>query len=561
MIGRAFWGGWFAVSLLLCTPLHAQEISDNPAAVTEDEYVLEPGEIPDYDVLRFQGGEQTSLENSFLTSLPTAPEDVLTSGVVFPEVPPTAPYALLALPELIDISLQGNFALQNSARGVLIARSSVRSAESTFIPYVDLVADSRYISDRNENASRFDPSTGRTVDTTRESGTWTNSAGVESGVGLPTGGNVILNGGQRRTDTRVSDGTGTLEDRLFDSNGEVRYVQPLLRGGGFDVGTAELRRSRINEMSTIISHRLEERDVVLSVIQTYFQILQSARQLQVSSEAIRKRYDVLEETRIRFMKGREDESKILTAEIQYLSQLETAIGQRRTLDELRENMLLLLGLPMDTPISFIDITEQLAVRGRVDIPPVEDSVEEAMDSRLELMRSDLNVALSRIDYSLARNQTLPDLDFSSGYGRSDSSSDYSNSTGFENSGWDVGMGLRVPLINIRRKEAFKRAGFSLETAETNRIQLQRVLTQEVLRSHRNVLATEAQLTVVSKNVEQARRALDLITGRFEVGFATNTEVRLTQDDLFAAATRYNNALLNYQIALARLYVALGRPLY
>jgi outer membrane protein TolC len=261
------------------------------------------------------------------------------------------------------------------------------------------------------------------------------------------------------------------------------------------------------------------------------------------------------------MKGREDESKILTAEIQYLSQLETAIGQRRTLDELRENMLLLLGLPMDTPISFIDITEQLAVRGRVDIPPVGDAVEEAMDSRLELMRSDLNVALSRIDYSLARNQTLPDLDFSSGYGRSDSSGEYSNSTGFENSGWDVGMGLRVPLINIRRKEAFKRAGFSLETAETNRIQHQRVLTQEVLRSHRNVLATEAQLTVVSKNVEQARRALDLITGRFEVGFATNTEVRLTQDDLFAAATRYNNALLNYQIALARLYVALGRPLY
>jgi outer membrane protein TolC len=30
--------------------------------------------------------------------------------------------------------------------------------------------------------------------------------------------------------------------------------------------------------------------------------------------------------------------------------------------------------------------------------------------------------------------------------------------------------------------------------------------------------------------------------------------------LFEAETRYSNTLLNYQIALARLYVALGRPL-
>jgi outer membrane protein TolC len=68
------------------------------------------------------------------------------------------------------------------------------------------------------------------------------------------------------------------------------------------------------------------------------------------------------------------------------------------------------------------------------------------------------------------------------------------------------------------------------------------------------------LTLLKKNVEQARRSLELINGKFEVGFATVTEVRLAQDDLFNAETRYSDAILNYQIQVARLYVALGRPL-
>ena len=80
-------------------------------------------------------------------------------------------------------------------------------------------------------------------------------------------------------------------------------------------------------------------------------------------------------------------------------------------------------------------------------------------------------------------------------------------------------------------------------------------------AHRSVLTTEANLTLLRKTVDQARRNLELINGSLEVGFSTITEVRLAQDDLFSAETRYNNALLNYQVALAELYVALGLPLY
>lgn len=581
-------------ALLLAAPVAAQpaDATDPAPLATRDlspgqmapGMIVTPGELPDYDALRLQG-DSTDLGDIFLTTLPTFDDDVLTSNIVFPEVPVDSPYAQLGLAEVVQLALEGNFGLENSQRGILIARSSTRSAEANFIPFVDLVGDSTFRKTTTVDATRTiavteyefverrDPVTGvvtrervevpttRQIPTIVEDSNWRSTAGVESGVVLPTGGRVTLNATEGYTSTRRSDGGGVVEDFGYDADANIRYIQPLLRGGGFDVATADLRRSRISEMDRLLGHRLSERDVVLDVISTYFQLLQTARQLQVSRDAIRERLRFLDETVVKYNVGRVDESEILRAEIQYLSELETAIGRRRTLDDTRESLLLLLGLPLDTPISFIDITDELAAMGRVDIPAPNLAIEEALANRLELMRADLSLALSRIDLRLAQNDVLPDLGVSGGYGRFDSGRRFPEAQGFENSSWDVGIAGRLPLVNIQRRESLRRSTLSLQNSETDRLRLERDLIRGVLTAHRGVLTTEAQLTILSKNVEQARKTLQLINGRFEVGFATVTEVRLAQDDLFQSETRYANTLLNYQLQLARLYVALGRKLY
>lgn len=539
----------------------------SPVYSPEDDTVilLESGQLPDYDVLRFRKGEESRLAFQYLSTVPVRSDDGLTSPVVFADVDPGSPYAELTLPELVDLALEGNFGLINSDRNVRIARSNTRSSEADFIPFLDLVADYRYSEDRNENATRApgpgDGDATGPIGTTRETRNYRSSVGAEGGVNLRSGGRITANTGVDRSDTRVNDASGTLSnDRSYNSNAEVRLLQPLLRGAGPGVATADLRRSRLQEMNQVISNRLSERDVVLRVVNTYFQILQAARQLEVSREAIKVRLAFLEETTVRYEVGRVDESEILRAEINYLNELNTAIDRRRRLDDLREQMLLLLGLPLDMPISFIDVTDELASRGRVDIPGSAESIEEALNNRMELMQSDISVALGEIDRTVSRNDLLPDLNLDGGYNRNDSSDTFRNVGGFENSGWDAGASLRIPLPNIQRREAYRRALLRLQQQQTNRLSEERNITQEVLSRRRDVLTTEAQLTILSKSVEQARKSLELINGRFEVGFATVTEVRLAQDDLFDAETRYSATLLNYQNTIAQLYVALGRPL-
>jgi outer membrane protein TolC len=476
----------------------------------------------------------------------------------------------MTLDDLVGVALRQNFGLITSARDVEIARSQATASEAFFMPFIDLVASERVTYTRDgevplpatpDPLNPLGPGTpGGT--TTSENIDERTEAGVEVRQNLPTGGSITASGTSGRSKVYPqNDVAGETNRSDYDSRADVRFIQPLLRGGGLEVGTADLRRSRLGEMDTLLRDRIAQRDTVRTVIARYFVLLQLKQQLLVSRDAIKERFRFLEETALKYEMGRVAESENLRAEIQFLQELQTAIDRRQRLDDAREELLLTLGLPLDTPISLVDITPELLVRGRVDIPPVEEAVRLALDNRIELMTADISLVLAEISQRVSRNDVLPDLNLDAGFLTTDAGGTLDDTGDFPDQTWDAGLEFRFPLQNIQRREAHRQNLLRLRNAETERLNIERNLVQEVYSRHRAVLTNEARLTILRRTVEQARRNLELINASFEVGFASITEVRLAQDDLFDSETRYKNDLLNYQIAIADLYVALGLPLY
>lgn len=542
------------------------EPAPQPAA-TKDfiarlEELARANRLPDYEDLRLPADNSVAVESLYIRSMPLMDDDRFTTDVVFADVPEGSEHSRLTLDKLLSLAATHNFALVNSRRSVQISMSDTRGSEAFFKPFVDLVSDARASQtvDRDNVESNGDRNT-------RETESYTAGVGVEATQNLATGGTVTagLDEGRTETNTRLR-GEPWNESTNFDADFDVRYIQPLLRGSGLltgegtDIGTASLRQARLGEMSSILDDKLAQRDVQIRVISQYFQILQFHRQLLVSRDAIRERERFLTETRIKYDVGRVAESEILRAQIQFLSEVETALSRIQQLDDAREDLLITLGLPLDTPISLADITPALIDRGRLEIPTPDDAIGQALSNRMELMQSDISVALADISAEVASNETLPDLDVDAGYSRFDSDRRLGEANEFDNDTIDAGVSLRIPLQNIQRREASKRAAIRREQRRTDREAIERDLRQEVLQAHRNVLTTEARLTVLRKRVEQARRNLELINASFEVGFESITEVRLAQDDLFDAETAYSNAVLGYQTSIARLYVAMGLPL-
>ncbi|MEQ8820152.1 MAG: TolC family protein [Sumerlaeia bacterium] len=524
--------------------------------ISRIETIVKEGGIPQIDELRLPPDGALTMEDDFLAMSPLLAGDVVTTDVIFADVADSEPYARMALPDLVAVALRNNFDLINSRRSVQIARSSELSALANFIPFVDLFADARIAESRRDNILRATRQGTTTQDTTVDS----QEAGIEMRQNFTSGGALTFTGVERRVGTRIDSGNGTSSGSEYIGDAGVNFVQPLLRGGGFEVGTADLRSARLSEANQEISDMLTRREVVLSVVREYFGILQTKQALEVSRDAIRERYNFLEETRIKYETGRVAESEILRAEIQFLQEVEQAINRQQALADARERLLILVGLPLETPISLIDVTPMLRDRGRFEIPGTREAVAMALNNRMELIQADIGIAQSEISQTLARNDRLPRLDFDASFGRSDNDDTFRDANQFDDQDWDAGLTFRVPLQNIQRREAHRRATLRLEQDLTNRLELERRLTREALTATRDVLSTEANLTILRKTVEQARRSLELINASFKAGFSTITEVRLTQDDLFQAETRYNNALLNYQVAVAELYVALGLAL-
>ncbi len=527
------------------------------------EQLAREGRLPDYEDLRLPEQGSVDVEAYYLQSMPLLADGALESDVVFSDVADTEPFAQRTLGDLVAIALRENFDLINSRRGLEISQSESLSAQAFFLPFVDLVGGSRI----SKTSERDFPSVENFPhDTKQTTNTWTADGGIEAGQNLPTGGSLTADLSEGRTRTRTSSGDGTGTVNAYDASASVRWTQPLLRGSGLltgqgtDIGTADLRRARLAELNQTLQDAVARRDTVLNVIRQYFQILQFKQQLLVSRDAIFERYRFLDETRLKYDKGRVAESEILRAQIQFLQEIETAINRSQQLDDARENLLLLLGLPLETPISLIDVTPSLLDRGRINVPTAQEAVQLALGNRVELMQADVNVSLAEIDEQVSRNEVLPELDFDAGYTRFDGDETLSRANDFDRDTIDAGLTLRIPLQNVARREAHRRTRLRAEQEKTNRESLERRVTQEVYSAHRAVLTSEARLTVLRKRVEQARRNLELINGSFEVGYSTITEVRLSQDDLFDAETAYSNAILAYQINIAQLYVAMGLPL-
>jgi len=482
---------------------------------------------------------------------PPSPDD---EKLLYQDVPATTTFADLSLAACVQLALDNNFDLQSARRDVEIFRSRLRESEAFFIPFVDLIGDASYTESRTEVTDPLTDETDRVRVTQNQQ-----SGRVEVTQNFSTGGNVQLGAGS----TRTRDGAGFGPDGgnlAYDNEADARFNQPLLRGAGFDVGTADLRQARLAQINQEIAYRLHQRDVTLQVVNQYFLLLQSALELRVSRDALAEKLRFLEETRIKFQKGRVAESEILRAEIQYLQEEETAVQRRQAFNDRRERLALTLGLDPDTALSVQDVSELLAQRGRYEIPQLREAVTLGLNSRLELLQSEIFYENARINLQVARNNVLPNLDFTTGYTTADRDDSLGGATDFEDNTWDAGVELRIPLPNIGRKEQRRRAKLTVEQAKIDWEDRERQITEDVLAAHRAVQSSELSLAILAKTVEQARKNLELINGSFEVGYSTITEVRLAQDDLFEAQTRYNTTLLNYQVAIARFYVAVGQEL-
>ncbi len=414
---------------------------------------------------------------------------------------------------------------------------------------------------------RFDPEVFGAAEFTREEATETaratgeqfsvsgDESAVEAGVrqDLPSGTNVEVGVDQARS---ISDRAPEQQT----SRVGLTVNQALLRGYGPAVNLVAIRQAELDSQAS----RFELRGFVEALLAeteiAYWQFVLAKKEIAIferSLEIARQQSDEIAQ-RIEVGVLAETESWAALTEVAIREQ--ALIGARRNL---RAAMLQLLR-QVDAPSSagyrdaLLPTTEPSVEEEPVD--NAADRVRVAKQRRADLQEARLRLEQNRLETVRTRNGLLPRLDVfvaleKTGYG----DTFVGSFEDLDGPGYDatVGVSLSQSLERLAAEGEHEAAVASRLQAAAAIQNLEQVVELDVQLALNELLRAQEQMAASTTTRELQEQTVQAEIERFNAGTSTTLLVAQAQRDLLQAQINEVESLINYRIALVRLYLAEG----
>jgi outer membrane protein TolC len=398
---------------------------------------------------------------------------------------------------------------------------------------------------------------------------------------IPFGGNVTVG----------LDYTWTRTNQLFQnfnpsysSRLNFALTQPLLKNFGWTVSRRQIIVAQHNLDATRSQFKSVLIDTVYSVEAAYWNLVYAIENLKTLGQSLELGRDLLTKTKREVQVGTKAPIEVLNAEatvaLREANILQAEALVKRSQDQLR----MLLNLDVDA-----------AVEGQVPVPAdkpefkpyaitLEEALAKAMARRPDLETSKATIATKSVDFRFAKNQRLPQLDLrlvkmSPGISGQQfiydpdnpflppvegdpgsGSAAFRDTFRFLYNNWTAGLTLTIPFGDVIGKANYAYAKLDLEQAQA------RLKTQEQ-QVFLDVSDAVRTLETAAKGVdayriarELAERQLEAEMKKLNVGMSTNYFVLQYQDALAVARSSELRALVDYNIALAKIAQVTGTTL-
>lgn len=429
----------------------------------------------------------------------------------------------LTLAECILLAVQNNRDLAAGRLDRLAGRLSLEGAEDTFRPAAVLDVSVN----RDLNASAFDLSPRLTLR-------------------IPTGGRFNLSANNRVTN----------QDSATQFM-ELDFVQPLLKGGGVAVGTAEVVSARRTEQIGVLAFRSAVMGLVTRTVYAYRQVIRSMRAVEIAERSLQRARDLLAVNRVLIEAGRMAEQDIVQTEAS-VAERELSLTEAR--DALDDAGLALLGiLDIDTR-QRIRPTEPLRVEPQADA--AKGDLEMALKHRPDYLQALLtieNASTALLVADDARDWQL-DLTTSARLGHSGRSLSEAYSRFDEEYG--VGLGLSIPLgVNdASQRRNWQLARIALQKSRLRLEELRQAIDLQVRSAVRDVDVQLRRVELARLSRELAERKLEVERIKLNAGLSSNFLLVRFEDDLVRTQNNEVGAVIAYLNALTALDLVLGTTL-
>ena len=394
-------------------------------------------------------------------------------------------------------------------------------------------------------------------------GSETQNASGQLGVRLPlrTGGTLTADFGTSRFDTN---NTFSTLNPSFTSNPSISLSQPLLRNAGRRVTETPIQLARLDAQTVNARTRLTVIRILTETDRAYWQLYDARQQLNVRRQQHELAKAQLARAERLVAAGDAAEVEILRAQAGVANGLEaiiTAENQLRQTERQLKRFANQPHLPLNGRAVLVPATDPNPVEYRLELNPLLDA---ALDQRVELLETELDLARDALTVDLRRNATLPLATLDYRYGRNGLGGNFRDATSqtFEDD-FDtqrVGLNVEIPLGNRAARSRLQSALLTRLQRLATRDQQVAQITQEVADALDTLDTTWQTLLAARQSVLLEARVLDAEQRQFDLGLVTSTDVLDAQTRLADARSREVSALATYQIAQTDLAFATGTVL-
>lgn len=347
--------------------------------------------------------------------------------------------------------------------------------------------------------------------------------------------------GSYRASGRFSDSTDVSEN--FSSGINASYT--IYKGGSIRAGS---KIAKIKVGIAEENYRQKEAEVILSVKQAFYKILQTQEQMILINDILKRRNDNLILLKLNYSAGRENQSNLEQAEVNVKQTEYDFMKAEQNLALAKLRLSRLIGQE-NQDISIIYEDKPIV------LPQLDSLILIAKTNRSEIIIEKANRDMLEAQLIQAKSNCLPSVSVSSSYGLQ------GDAFLKQSSSWNAGIGLSLPLFNGFSTQAkVNQVKVSIKQNELKMFDLINNIETEIRQVYSDWQMYEKNLEVSQKHLSATRKAYQLTKLQYEQGRTSYFFLSQKESELTNAENSYVNALYNLRSSFATLEKVIGRSM-
>lgn len=344
----------------------------------------------------------------------------------------------------------------------------------------------------------------------------------------------------------------TISPTILDNyNFRLTLQQPLFTG-------MRLRSSSeiadLAARSSSLEYERDKRELVYSIRGAYWSLSKAVALQELARENADRLKSHLGDAESSLAQGLLTKSEVLRVQVQYSAARLKVIEATNAVQLAVLHLNSTIGLPLSTGL-------ELSSKARgteMQFGSLEDLIRQALLQRAEAQTARLRVQAGEVGVTLARSAWFPQVFINGNYQYARPNPRILPAQDKFADTWDVGLSVSLDIWNWGSTfHQTDQAQARLQQAQDISAQLKDGITLEVTQAFLTLGQSKERIAVAEQGVQQAEESYRITNERFKRGVALNSELLDAEVALLEAQTNYTHALIDSQLAQARLQKAVG----